>query len=207
MVVAGVVPSGLVPTCPFVNNRRVPAGTSGLEAQLNTLADLGCAKVFSEQVSSRSEREELERCLEYIREGDVLCATKLNRLGRSIEDLVDISKRIEDKGAHLRILDMNIDTSTPTGKLMFTVLGGIGKFERDIMLELQKEGIAKARAERKYKGRVPTARRQSDEVIKLHNQGLKPSEIGKELGISRTSVWRIVKVHREANGWATNATA
>jgi DNA invertase Pin-like site-specific DNA recombinase len=75
------------------------------------------------------------------------------------------------------------------------------------MIERQKDGIAKAKAKGKYKGRVPTARRQSDDVIKLHGQGLKPSEIGNELGMSRTSVWRIVKTHREANGWETEAAA
>ncbi len=87
---------------------------------------------------------------------------------------------------------MGIDTATPTGKLMLTVLGGIAEFEREIMLERQREGIAKAKAAGKYKGRKPTARAKAEQVFELRKNEVGPSEIAKQLGISRASVYRIL---------------
>lgn len=167
---------------------------ASIEAQERTLRNLGCNKVFSEQVSSVDvvERTELASALDYIREGDVLVVTKLDRLARSVQHLFDILGRLTDKKAHLRILDPNLDTSTPTGHLIVTMLGGIAEFERAIMLERQREGIAKAKAAGKYKGRKPTARARSAEVLKLHGEGVGPSEIAKSLGIGRASVYRIL---------------
>ncbi len=97
------------------------------------------------------------------------------------------------KDAYLKILNLDFDTSTPTGKLMLTMLGGVAEFEREIMLERQREGIAKAKAEGKYKGRQPTARARSDEVLALKEQGAGPSKIAREIGISRSSVYRILR--------------
>lgn len=90
---------------------------------------------------------------------------------------------LKAKGASLRILNMGIDTSTPTGKLMLTMLGGVAEFEREIMLERQREGIAKAKAEGKYKGRKPTAQAKADEVMSLKAQGVGPTDIAKKLEI------------------------
>jgi DNA invertase Pin-like site-specific DNA recombinase len=87
---------------------------------------------------------------------------------------------------------MQLDTATPTGKLMLNMLGSIAQFERELMLERQREGIAKAKAEGKYRGRVPTARRKADEVLRLRQEGRKAVEIAEELGISRASVFRIL---------------
>lgn len=99
------------------------------------------------------------------------------------------------KSAHLRILGLGIDTAGPTGKLILTVLGGMAEFERGIMLERQREGIAKAKAAGKYKGRKPTARAKSKEVMELHDGGTGPSEIARQLGIGRASVYRIINEH------------
>jgi DNA invertase Pin-like site-specific DNA recombinase len=96
------------------------------------------------------------------------------------------------KGAALRILDLGIDTGKPTGKLVLTVLGGIAEFEREIMLERQREGIAKAKAAGKYKARKPTARAKADAVTALKAQGVGPTAIAKQLGIGRASVYRIL---------------
>ena len=93
----------------------------------------------------------------------------------------------------LRILSLDLNTSTPTGKLMLTVLGGIATFERDLMLERQREGIAKAKAEGKYKGRAPTARRKAADVVRLKAEGLTGDAIAAQLGIGRASVFRILK--------------
>jgi DNA invertase Pin-like site-specific DNA recombinase len=169
---------------------------AGFEAQQRDLDGVGCEKLFSEQVSSIAEREQLNACLEFIREGDTLVVTKLDRLARSMRDLMDIVGLIKDKGAHLRILDMQLDTSTATGTLMLNLLGSVAEFERDMMLERQIEGIAKAKAEGKFKGRAPTALRQTDKVVELAAQGATPAQIVKQMGISRASVYRIMKTNQ-----------
>src|ERR1700716_401286 len=129
---------------------------AGLDAQIRDLTAAGCEKIFTEQVSAVAKRPQLEAALDFIREGDALIVTKLDRLGRSTQHLLDIAARVKVKGADLSILNLGADTSTATGRLMFTVIGAIATFERELMLERQREGIAKAQAEGKYKGRKPT---------------------------------------------------
>lgn len=168
---------------------------AGYEAQERELSAAGCEKVFAEQVSSVdvAERTKLAAALDFIREGDVLVVTKLDRLARSVHHLFDILKVLTGKKASLRILGLGIDTATPTGKLMLTVLGGIAEFEREIMLERQREGIAKAKAAGKYKGRKPTARAQAEKVLRLHQEGAGAAAIVRQLGIGRASVYRILR--------------
>jgi DNA invertase Pin-like site-specific DNA recombinase len=172
--------------------------TAGLEAQERDLRAAGCEKLFVEQVSSVDvvKREKLTEALDFIREGDALIVTKLDRLARSVPHLLDVLDRLKAKGASLRILNLGIDTATPTGQLVLTVLGGIAAFEREIMLERQREGIAKAKAVGKYQGRKPTARAKAADVLALHADGVGASEIAKQLGIGRASVYRVL----EANG-------
>ncbi|WP_422074434.1 recombinase family protein [Tranquillimonas rosea] len=169
--------------------------TAGLAAQERELCAAGCERVFVEQVSSvdLTAREKLEEAIAYVREGDTLVVTKLDRLARSVAHLLELLDRINAKGASLLILDMGIDTGTPTGKLMLTMLGGVAEFERAIMLERQREGIAKAKAEGKYKGRKPTARAKASEVLDLHKTGKGATEIAEEVGIGRASVYRILR--------------
>ncbi|WP_407976083.1 recombinase family protein [Brucella pseudogrignonensis] len=167
---------------------------AGLEAQRRDLQQVGCSKIFSEELSSVADkRPQLEAVIEWVREGDILIVTKLDRLARSVADLVTITEALRKKGVGLRILAMNLDTSTPTGKLMLNLLGSIAEFERELMLERQREGIAKAKAEGKYAGRQPTARRKADVVMKMKAEGKSTNDIVKELGISRASVFRILK--------------
>src|SRR5208337_4036649 len=142
---------------------------AGLEAQVGELKAAGCEELFIEQVSSVQRREELEKALKFIRKGDTLIVTKLDRLARSISDLVRIIETLEEKQATLRILAMNLDTNTPTGRLLLNLVGSVAQFEREIMLERQREGVAKARAEGKYRGRAPTARAKSEDVIAQFN--------------------------------------
>lgn len=166
---------------------------AGYEAQLRDLKSQGCEKIFSEQVSSiNSKRQELDRAIEFVREGDVLVVTRLDRLARSVGDLNQIVARLQEKQVGLKILDMAIDTTTPTGRLLMNLVGSIAQFEREIMLARQREGIAKAKAENKFKGRVPTARRKSASVLNLYRAGKKPNEIAAELEIGRSSVYRIL---------------
>jgi len=173
---------------------------AGLEAQCAELEAAGCSKVYSEQVSSVAKgRRKLEAALDYVREGDVLVVTKLDRLARSVADMVKITEQLTAKGVTLRILAMNLDTSTPTGKLLLNLMGSVAEFEREIMLERQREGVAKAKAAGKYTGRQPTARRKADDVIRLKSEGRKAEDIAAELQISRSSVFRILKTAQSAD--------
>jgi DNA invertase Pin-like site-specific DNA recombinase len=169
---------------------------AGLEAQERELRSAGAEKVFSERVSSVARREQLEGAIDYCREGDVLVVTKLDRLARSMADLVVITSKLKAKGVELQVLAMNLDTTTPTGKLMLNLMGSFAEFEREIMLERQREGVAKAKADGKYKGRVPTAQRKAGEVVQLRGRGVRPEEIALKLGISRASVFRVLKDQR-----------
>ena len=165
---------------------------AGFEAQLQQLSEVDCEKVFKEQVSSVGQREQLDGALDFVREGDTLVVTKLDRLARSTAHLLQIAEALKAKGANLKVLDLDLDTSTATGKLLFTMIGAIGEFERGLMLERQREGIAKAKAEGKYKGRKPTARAKADQVLALKGEGVGATEIAKRLEIGRASVYRIL---------------
>src|SRR5262245_53608235 len=167
---------------------------AGFQAQIKALKEAGCEKVFAEQVSSLAEREQLETALDYAREGDTLVITKLDRLARSVFHLVTIGERLEEKGVSLKVLEQAIDTSNCTGRLMFNMLGAIAQFERELLLERRREGVAKAKGEGKYKGRAPTARAKAPEIRALYGQGIGATEIARRLRISRASVYRALKV-------------
>ena len=165
---------------------------AGLQAQERDLKALGCDKVFSERTSSVGERPILAKALDWIREGDTLVVTKLDRLARSVPHLWEIINAIEAKKAYLRIEAMGIDTGSATGRLMLNVVGAVAQFEREMMLERQREGIAKAKAEGKYKGRKPTAMTKADEIKALHGQGMSMGQIASQLGIGKASVHRAI---------------
>lgn len=167
---------------------------AGLDAQREELEAAGCEKIFREQLSSvDAKREQLENALDFVREGDELVVAKLDRLARSVADLVEIEKRLTAKGAALKVLNPSLETATSTGRLSFNVIAAVAQFEREIMLERQREGIARAKAKGKYKGRAPTALAKADEVKALRQQGVQATEIAKQLGISRRSVYRCLE--------------
>ena len=167
---------------------------AGFEAQLRDLERAGCERIYREQVSSLAARPELLNALDYLRDGDELVVTKLDRLARSIADLVKIDGRVRGKGAKLCILDLgSLDPETAQGQLMVSMLGAIAEFERRLMLERQREGIAKAKAEGKYKGRKPTARIQRGEMVRLKAEGLSDAEIARRLNVHRSNVGRVLK--------------
>ena len=166
---------------------------AGLEAQLRDLKAVGVEKIFHEQLSSvDAKRDKLAAAIDFCREGDVLVCTRLDRLARSVADLVQIEARLNSKSASLTILDPPMDTQTPTGRLMFNVIASVAQFEREVMLARQREGIAKAKAQGKYKGRAPTARAKTDDVLRLLKEGVRATDVAKRLGIGRRSVYRII---------------
>jgi len=165
---------------------------AGLEAQERDLRAAGVERVYREQTSATGPRKALQDALDYVRESDTLIVTKLDRLARSVGDLLTITRAIEAKGGSLRILNLNLDTETATGKLMLNLIGSIAQFERELMLERQREGIAKAKAEGKYKGRKPTAKAKANQVIELSASGCTRERIASQLNIGVASVYRIL---------------
>src|SRR3954471_8142235 len=167
---------------------------AGLDAQLNALQDAGCERVFAEQVSSVGKRQQLDHALAFVREGDTFVITRLDRLARSTQDLLNIVQRLEQKGVAFRVLDFGgsvVDTTKAVDRLLISVFACFAEFERNLMLERQREGIARAKAEGRYKGRQPTARAKADEVRALASKGLTKAVIAERLGISERSVFRV----------------
>ncbi|MEZ6971659.1 recombinase family protein, partial [Aeromonas sp. S11(2024)] len=162
------------------------------DTQLQALAE--CSTIFQEKVSgARDDRPQLAQLLNFVREGDVVLVTKLDRLARNTRHLLEISEYLQSKQVALRILNLGINTSTPTGKLMLTMIGAIATFEREQMLERQAEGIELAKQRGVYKGRKPTAMARGEEVLALADRGLAKAEIARQTGISLSSVQRILK--------------
>ncbi|CAO3429328.1 recombinase family protein [Azospirillum doebereinerae] len=168
---------------------------AGLDAQVTELTRIGCQKIFREQISAVAMRRPvLETALDYIRDTDTLVVTSLDRLARSMGHLTEVIEIVEKKKANLRILNLAVDTSTATGRLMVTVALGLAAFERERMLERQREGVAKAKAEGKYKGRKPTAMAKAQQVLAMKSDGVGAAEIADRLGIGRASVYRIINM-------------
>jgi DNA invertase Pin-like site-specific DNA recombinase len=172
---------------------------AGLDAQIAALKGDGCEKTFIEQVSAKENapRPELEAAIEFAREGDTFVATKLDRLARSLVDLLTIVKRLEAKRVALRVLSFSggkpIDTSNPQDKLLLSMMGAIAEFERSLMLERQRDGIRKAMQDGKYLGRKATARAKSNLIAELWQQGKTAETTADILDVSRASVFRVLK--------------
>lgn len=165
---------------------------AGLEAQIRDLKAAGCETIYQEHASSVFNCPERDAVLAYLRKGDVFVITKIDRLARNAKHLLEMCEGIQAKGVTLRILALGIDTTTPMGKFALTIFAAAAEMERTNMLERQREGIAKARAAGKYKGRAPTARGKSADVLQLHSEGVGASEIARRVGIGRASVYRIL---------------
>lgn len=173
---------------------RVSTNDQDLTAQREALMAAGCTLVREEKVSgtSREGRVELKNLLDFMREGDVLVVTRLDRLARSMDDLSAIARELQNTGAALRATEQQVDTSTAAGKAFFQMLGVFAEFETNLRRERQMEGIAKAKQQGAYKGRKPSI--DAAEVKRLRDeQGLGATEIAREMGIGRTSVYRVLK--------------
>ena len=175
-----------------VGYARVSTIDQDLTVQQEALNSAGCEKVFSEKVSGASTigREELQRILDYVRGGDELVITRIDRLARSVKDLQDIVGFLKEKGVSLRATEQPIDTTTAAGKCFLDMLGVFAEFETNLRKERQMEGIAKAKDRGVYKGRKPSI--DVDNVRSLKEQGLGATAIAKELGIGRASVYRVL---------------
>ena len=171
---------------------RVSSVDQDLEIQIAALRAAGCSIIRSEKRSGTSTqgREELKTLMEFLREGDELVITRIDRLARSVGDLERIVEELRERGVALRATEQQIDTSTASGQCFLEMLGVFAKFETALRRERQLEGIAKAKAAGKYLGRKPTAMAKAAEVRELADQGVAKSEIARLCTISRSSVYR-----------------
>ncbi|HEL8540524.1 TPA: recombinase family protein [Legionella pneumophila] len=185
----------------LVGYARVSTIDQNLDIQLAALKSAGCKKIFSEKKSgtSKKNRTALDECMEYIREGDTLVVTRIDRLTRSILDLQTLLHYLKEKEIHLKALEQPVDTSNASGKFFLDMLGVFAEFETNLRRERQLEGIERAKREGKYKGRKPTARSKTNEVMELINQGYTRTAIAKKLNMGIASVYRILKTQRQDN--------
>lgn len=170
---------------------------AGLADQVTKLKAAGCTDqtIYQEKISSvkMADRVEFAKVLSKLTKGDVLVFTSLSRVARSMIHMIEIEATVSAAGASILILDMNVDTSTPSGRLTFNLFGSIAQFERENMLERQKVGIAAAKAEGKYTGRAPTAQAKASKVLTLHAKGITKLDIAAACDIGIASVYRILK--------------
>lgn len=174
----------------IVGYARVSTMDQNLDAQLEALRNAGAEKVFSEQKSGKTSRDRpaLRDVLDFIREGDILVVTRLDRLGRSMRDLLEILQKVKDKGAAFRCLYQAIDTTTAEGRLMFGMLSAFAEFELTMITERQRDGIERAKALGKYGKRKPAV--DVEEIKRLAAAGWMPKAVADRMKVSKRTVTR-----------------
>ena len=174
---------------------RVSTIEQNEDRQLVTMEKYNVEKVFSEKVSAKdTNRVELNNMLDFIREGDTVVIHDFSRLARSTKDLLEIVELLNDKKVNLISSKENIDSSTPTGKLMLTMIGAINEFERANLLERQREGIAIAKEKGLYKGRKEIKIDNFEEYYNRYkNREFNKTQLAKELGVSRPTLDKLIK--------------
>lgn len=174
----------------MIGYARVSSTDQDTTGQIARLREAGCEVIREEKVSGRSRdrRSELATILDFIRPGDTLVVCKLDRLGRSTRDVLNLVYELDERGAFLRVLEPDISTAGPMGKIMMTVLGMVAEMELGFIKERQRDGIERAKAKGVYRGRKPSI--DADRVRALKAEGVAPAEIAKRLGIGRASVYR-----------------
>ena len=182
---------GVNMTGQLIGYARVSTTGQKLDVQLQALEAKGCTKIYQEKRSGKTaDRPELQKMLDYVREGEAIVVTKLDRLGRSVADLANISKTLEDKGVGLIVIDQGIDTTTPHGKLMFHMIAAVAEFELSLRYERQMEGIADAQRKGVKFGRKKTLDR--ERIHQLRESGLSMAKIAAELSCSKGAVHKVL---------------
>ncbi|MGE6488786.1 recombinase family protein [Paenisporosarcina sp. NPDC076898] len=182
----------------LVGYARVSSVGQDLELQIEKLKEYSCERIFQEKQSgAKSDREELAKALDYLREGDKLVVYKIDRLARSTFDLHKIARQLSDRGIGLVFIKEQIDFTTPAGKLMFTMLGAIAEFERDLINERTTEGRERAKAQGKHMGRKGQDEKAVKKALKLYqdreNNGLSVNDIVKMTGVPRSTIYAKAK--------------
>ncbi|HDH5654256.1 TPA: recombinase family protein [Staphylococcus aureus] len=174
---------------------RVSTKDQSLDGQIDTLKEFGCERIFSEKISGRKvKRTELDKCLDYLREGDTLVIYKLDRLGRTTKQLIELAQWFDDNGIDLQIIDMNISTKDAMGKMFFTMMSAFAELEANLLSERTKKGLAAARARGRLGGRPSLPDHKKREIKFLYDeQMMTGEEIAEKTGVSRSTVYRVVR--------------
>ncbi len=183
----------------IIGYARVSSTGQSYEVQKEKLEASGCTKVFREKRSGTqaATRQELQRALEYVREGDTFVATRLDRVARSLSDLLNIANRLKGKGVALRVLDQNIDTSNSEGRLQFHLLGAFAEFENEIRRERQADGIAKAQSKGVRFGRKAALSEEQRATIRRlrEEEGFTVPQLMERFSVGRTTIYRALGVN------------
>ena len=176
-----------------VGYARVSSVDQNLDVQLETLKSFGCEKIYQEKVSGTSTqgRDELKECIEFVREGDELVITRIDRLARSVLDLQLIVKELSEKGVNLSATEQPISTKDATSKCFLDMLGVFAELETNLRKERQNEGILRAKQKGVYKGRKSSI--DASKIKELKDSGMGATKIAKEMDIHRDSVYRVLK--------------
>jgi DNA invertase Pin-like site-specific DNA recombinase len=175
----------------IVGYARVSTVGQSLAVQQDELSKHGCERIFQDKATGTNrDRPGLTEMLGFVREGDTVVVSRLDRFARSLSDLFQMLDLLSDKGVAFQCLHQSIDTGTSTGKLTLAILGAVAEFENDLRRERQRDGIAKAKAGGTYKGRKPNI--DVEQIAVLREAGMGPSAIAKQLGINRQSVYRLM---------------
>lgn len=182
-----------------VGYARVSSYGQSLDIQLSKLTEYGCERIFSDKVSGTTQdRPQMLQCLDFVREGDQLVITKLDRLARSTFHLTKIAKELEARKVELIVLDQNIDTSTPTGRLLFNVLASIAEFENEIRQERQQEGLKRAKEKGIKLGAKPKlSAQQIETMLQRQADGETVKTICHCYSISQATFYRLRKEKQE----------
>lgn len=174
---------------------RVSTIDQNLDRQEQQLKEAGCERIFFEKITGvKRDRPELNRMLEFLRQGDTVVLTDLTRLSRSTKDLIEIAELISQKGVNLKSLkEAWLDTTTAHGKMLFTVFAGIAQFERDLTSERTKEGIIAAKKRGKHPGRPKTDEEKVNYALYLIDQGMNRTDAAEKAGISRMTLYRKIQ--------------
>jgi DNA invertase Pin-like site-specific DNA recombinase len=174
---------------------RVSTEDQNLDGQVDALQKAGCDEIYKEKASGVSERAVLEEAIRYLRAGDTLVVTKLDRLGRSLKKLIALVEELKDRGIHFESMDDGIDTSTSVGTFFFQVIGAFSELERNLIIERTQKGLQSARARGRTGGRPPTHNDNKKDMAYKEVMENKKSikEIADSLGMSRMTIYRYIE--------------
>lgn len=178
---------------------RVSTGGQSLDSQMDALTAFGCERIWSEKVGGASgKQEELASLIDYLRPGDRFVVTKLDRVGRTVRGLIDTVQEIEGKGCSFVSLGDSIDTSTPHGRLFFTMIAAMAEFERAVIVERTNEGLAAARSRGRIGGRPAADSEKLELAFRMYDAGtFSVAEVCERSGVSRSTLFKYLQMRRE----------
>ena len=179
---------------------RVSTADQNLSSQEDALNHAGCDRVFTDTFTgTKRDRPELSKALDLLRQGDTLVITRLDRLGRSARDLLEIVMSLEERGVEFEVIEQRIDTKTPEGKLFFTIISGFAEFEREIMRSRTMDGLAAARARGRLGGRPSKfTPKQKNQIVRLYNDGMHVAEIMEVFDAARPTIYKVINEQKAA---------